>query len=176
LAIDPQAEVPADFHATVMAKARARPLPRPRQRARGRERPDDVAHARAPRPAPLIRWLSALWHPPLAGALATAADIPLQEETFYLDEGTIRVTCSWWTATRDRPAALWLQWHVDVTRPGELWVRFTRAAPEAAAVVLAELRLGTALAGEVAWSADTLGFDPSRERWALALVLRELGA
>jgi hypothetical protein len=28
LAIDPQAEVPADFHATVMAKARALPLPR----------------------------------------------------------------------------------------------------------------------------------------------------
>ena len=34
LAIDPQAEVPADFHATVMAKARALPLPRPRWRER----------------------------------------------------------------------------------------------------------------------------------------------
>jgi hypothetical protein len=30
LSVDPQAEVPADFHATVMAKAQALPLPRPR--------------------------------------------------------------------------------------------------------------------------------------------------
>jgi hypothetical protein len=37
LAIDPQAEVPADFHATVMAKARALPLPRKRLRERLRE-------------------------------------------------------------------------------------------------------------------------------------------
>ena len=34
LSIDPQAEVPADFHATVMAKAQALPLPRPRWRER----------------------------------------------------------------------------------------------------------------------------------------------
>jgi hypothetical protein len=131
------------------------------------------AQARAPLHDPFIRWLSALWHPPLAGALVTAADIPPQEKTFYLDEGTIRVTCTWWTATRDRPAALWMQWHADVTRPGDLWVRFTHAAPEEAAVILAELRLGSALAGEAEWSTDTLGFDPSRERWALALMLRE---
>jgi hypothetical protein len=133
------------------------------------------AQARAPLHDPLIRWLSALWHPLLAGELATAADIPPQEKTFYLDEGTIRLTCTWWTATRDRPAALWMQWHADVTRPGELWVRFTRAAPDEAAVVLAELRLGSALAGEAEWSTDTLGFNPSREHWALALILREPG-
>jgi hypothetical protein len=135
----------------------------------------DVAHARAGEPLhdQLIRWLSELWHPPLAGALATAADIPPQDKTFYLDEGTIRVTCTWWTATLDRPAALCMQWHADVTRPGDLWVRFTRADSEDAAGVLAEVPLGNALAGEAEWSADTLGFDPSRERWALALMLRE---
>lgn len=38
LAMDPHAEVPADFHATVMAKARALPLPRQRLRERLRER------------------------------------------------------------------------------------------------------------------------------------------
>ncbi|HEY7490812.1 MAG TPA: hypothetical protein VIH59_06855, partial [Candidatus Tectomicrobia bacterium] len=34
LKIDPQAEVPADFHATVMARARALPQPRPRWQER----------------------------------------------------------------------------------------------------------------------------------------------
>src|SRR5262245_3170505 len=34
LSIYPQAEVPADFHATVMAKAQALPVPRPRWRER----------------------------------------------------------------------------------------------------------------------------------------------
>jgi hypothetical protein len=47
LAIDPQAEVPADFHAAVMAKARALSLPRKWQRERVRELTDDVAQAQA---------------------------------------------------------------------------------------------------------------------------------
>jgi RNA polymerase sigma-70 factor, ECF subfamily len=44
---DPQAEVPADFHAAVMAKARALSLPRKWQRERVRELTDDVAQAQA---------------------------------------------------------------------------------------------------------------------------------
>jgi hypothetical protein len=129
--------------------------------------------ARAPLHDQLLRWLSDYWHPPLAGVLVTAADIPPQEKTFYLDEGTIRVTCTWWPATLERPAGLWMQWRADLPRPGEIWVRFTRAEPEAAAGVLAEVSLGQALTGEVTWLAGTLGFDPAREPWALALLLRE---
>jgi hypothetical protein len=175
-----KAKAPPDFLSRVLEQSAQAPLfPEQVQdveRRRRREFRDDVAQARAPLHDPLIRWLSDLWYPPLAGELATAADTPPQEKTFYLDEGTIRVTCTWWTATQDRPAGLWIQWHADVTRPGDIWVRFTRAAPEEAADVLAEVPLGSVLAGEAELSPDTLGFDPSRERWALALILREPGS
>ena len=119
----------------------------------------------------LVRWVSELRVPQLAGELVTAADIPSQEETFYLDEGTLHVTCQWWPAAQGRPAGLLLHWRADLTLAGDLWARFTR--PDDAAVILAEVPLGNALDAEAAFSAQELGFDPTREPWALALLIRE---
>jgi len=119
----------------------------------------------------LVRWISELWVPPLAGEPATAADIPPQEKTFYLDEGTLHVICQWWPAAPGQSAGLLVHWHADLTLAGDLWVRFTR--PDDAAVVLAERPLGNALDAEAAFSAQELGFDPTREPWALALLIRE---
>jgi hypothetical protein len=127
--------------------------------------------ARPPRHGRLVHWLSPLWHPPLAGEPVTAAEAPTQAHTFYLDEGVIQVTCTWWAAAPGQPAALRIAWHADLTLAGDFWARFTR--PDDATVVLAEVPLGSALAGEEVFSMQELGFDPTREPWALTLVLRE---
>jgi transcriptional regulator with XRE-family HTH domain len=119
----------------------------------------------------LIHWVSELWCPPLAGAIVTAAETPAQEHVFYLDEGSIRLTCAWWAAEQGRPAALRIAWHADLTLAGDFWARFTR--PDDATAVLAEVLLGSALAGEEVLSTPELGFDPTREPWAVTLLIRE---
>jgi hypothetical protein len=119
----------------------------------------------------VIRWLSPHWSPPLAGEPQTASAPSSQEKIFYLPEGSIQVSCMWWAASPGQPAGLLMTWRADVTRAGEFWARFTRR--DDAAAVLAELPLGEELAGHKGWSAQELGFDPTREPWAVAVVLRE---
>ncbi|MBI3325972.1 MAG: zf-HC2 domain-containing protein [Nitrospinae bacterium] len=116
----------------------------------------------------LERWLSPVWQP---FQLDTAAAPSAREQVFALDEGEIRVTCEWRAAYRDQPAVLRIAWHADITRSGEFWVRFTRA--DDLAVLLAEVPLGRALAGEEVFSAPALGFDPTQDPWALTLVLKD---
>jgi hypothetical protein len=76
-------------------------------------------------------------------------------------------------ADADQPAVLRCAWQADLARPGTLWVRLTRH--DDPTVLLAELLLGSALEGErvCVWSAQLLGFDPSRVPWALSLVVLE---
>jgi RNA polymerase sigma factor (sigma-70 family) len=108
----------------------------------------------------------------MAGVPVTAAAPPTQTQTFYPDEGgDIQVTCTWWGAEPGQPAALRLAWRADITQAGEFWARFTR--PEDATVVLAEVPLGSALAGEEVFAVQELGFDPTCEPWALTFLLRQ---
>jgi transcriptional regulator with XRE-family HTH domain len=118
----------------------------------------------------LVRWVSERCVPQLAGVMPTAADIPPEDKTFYLDEGTIHVTFQWWPAAPGRPAGLLLQWRADLLA-GNLWAQFTRRDDEA--VVLAEVPLGSALADEAVFSAQELGFDPTREPWGVTFQIRE---
>jgi len=158
-----QAKAPPTFLSSVLEQARREPLfPQQTQGSDDNQVREGVRDQ-------LTRWLSDLWVPPLSGQLATAADIPPQQRTFYLEEGDISVNYKWWPATRYRPAGLWLQWRADVTRPGCIWVRFDRIVDGEAPVVLREIPLGNALAGEIELSAATLGFDPSRELLALRI-------
>jgi hypothetical protein len=122
----------------------------------------------------LVRWLSPLWHPPLAGELSTAADTAAQVHTFYRDEDEIRVTCEWRAAVTDQPAILRIAWQASLSCQGELWVQLRRR--DDPAMRLTELVLGSALEGERVWSAHTLGFDPSRIPWAMRLVVTEPSA
>jgi hypothetical protein len=39
----------------------------------------------------LVRWLSPPWQPTWAGEVVTAADVSVQEQVFYLDDGEIQV-------------------------------------------------------------------------------------
>ena len=117
----------------------------------------------------LVRWLSPLWQPQWVGELVTAADIPEQEHVFRLEDGEIKISCSWRSQYNENPAYVWVSWWADISTPGELWVRFARPETE---TVLAEICLGTHLEGEKVFTNDDLGFDPSREKWAISLILR----
>jgi hypothetical protein len=119
---------------------------------------------------PLFPWHSDdRWHPLQAGELVTADAAATQSSMFDLGVGRIQVTCRWWDQAPGYPAVLLLTWHADVSLVGELWVRFTRL--EATTVVLAEVPLGSALAGERVFTKRELGFDLMREPWALTPIM-----
>ena len=140
---------PRGFHARVMARIAA-------ERPTFRDR--------------LVRWLSPPWQPTWAGEVVTAADISAQEQVFALDDGEIRVTCGWRAAYRNLPATLRVTWHAHLSIPGDFWIRFTHPHDPTRPPV--ELRLGQTLAGEEEFTAQTLGFDPTRDPWALAILLK----
>jgi hypothetical protein len=119
----------------------------------------------------LVKWLSPLWHPPLAGEPVHAADVSPQEQVFYVDDGEIRVTCEWRASYQDQPAIVRIGWQARVTFSGDFWVRFIQL--DDARTMLAEVRLGSALEGEALYTADVLGFDPTRTPWSLTLLVKE---
>jgi hypothetical protein len=140
---------PRGFHARVMARiAAASPAFRDR----------------------LVRWISPPWHPAWAGEVVTAADVSAQEQVFSLDDGEIQVTCGWRSAYRGLPATLRVSWQAHLSIPGDFWVRFTHPNDPARPPV--EVRLGNTLAGEEEFTAEALGFDPTREPWAVAILLK----
>lgn len=138
---------------------------------RGREVPRGPLKVVRTGASALRAWLSAFWHPLLAGVPPTAAATRPQEHVFHLDDGDIRVTCHWWTPQQDQPAMLRVTWQAHVTRPVEFWARFAR--PDDPAALLGEVRLGSFLEGDKVFTAEMLGFDPARDPWAFAILLRE---
>lgn len=122
----------------------------------------------------LVRWLSPPWLPKWVGEPVPAqTDMPPQEHVFRLEDGEITLTCSWKSRYHETPAYVWVQWRADISTPSELWVRFTR--PETG-TVLAEVRLGSHLAGDDIFTSDDLGFDPALEKWSISLILREVAS
>jgi hypothetical protein len=142
-------QAPQGFHARVMARIAA-------ERSTLRDR--------------LVRWLSPPWQPAWAGEMVTAADVAAQEHVFALDVGEIQVTCGWRAAYGYLPATLRVTWQAHMTLPGDFWVRFTHPTDPTRPPV--ELRLGNTVAGEEEFPAETLGFDPTRDPWALAILLK----
>jgi hypothetical protein len=130
-----------------------------------------AAAAGAVLPTRLARWVSSLWVP--EWVVVTAEAIPPQTQVFALEDGEITLTCAWYAASQNTPATLHVSWRANLATPSDLWVRFTQ--PDTA-TPLAELRLGTALEGLESFTPAVLGFDPSRERWALAILLRDLAS
>jgi putative zinc finger protein len=123
-------------------------------------------------PDRLVRCISSLWHPFLAGQMATAAAASPQEHRFYLDEGEITLTCDWSASSPNQPATLRVAWEATLSRPTDLWLRFTQ--PDDPTALYSEVRLGENWAGEAIFLEQTIRFDPARQPWALALVLKEL--
>jgi hypothetical protein len=116
------------------------------------------------------QWLSDFWTPEWVGQPATAAAPQEDAQTFSTDQGEITITCAWRPAYRNQPAYMSVAWEADLALAGDLWVQFRQLDTE---VLLSEIRLGPALRGDEALTLALLGFDPSRERWALAVVFKE---
>ena len=122
-------------------------------------------------PERLVQWLASFWEPLWAGQPVTAAEIPPQTQTFTAEQGHIRLTCSWKAEYRAEPAYIHVVWQMQMCRASELWLRFVE--PETQALRY-ETCLGAAQAGEERIARADLGFDPSCDRWAIALGLREI--
>jgi hypothetical protein len=118
----------------------------------------------------LIKWVSELWQPQWAGELVTAAHISEQQHIFYVQNQIIEISCSWGAQEPQYPAYIYIEWRANITTSGELWVRFIHPDTE---TLLAELRLGSHLDGEARFSSTDLGFDPSTDKWAIALLLKD---
>lgn len=119
----------------------------------------------------LIEWLSPLWEPLWAGQPVTAADVAAQQHTFTLEDGDITLSCTWKTPYQDEPASILITWKADLFTENELWIGFVN--PETQAVRYRAC-LGTRRTGEERFTCDELGFEPSEERWAMTLGLREM--
>ena len=116
----------------------------------------------------VVRWLSSLWEPQWAGQLVTAADIPQQSHTFTSEDGDMKIACYWKGQYKDEPAYVQISWKADLIPESELWIRFVNPATR---TIRREVCLGTGLVGEEIFTSDDLGFDPSYERWAIAVLL-----
>ncbi len=119
---------------------------------------------------PKTRWIPDLWEPQWAGQLVTASDIPEQEKTFISDDGQVILRCHWKAEYEDTPAYIWVSWEADIVTYGELRIRFVN--PETHGLH-SEFCLGTALSGEEVFKTDKLRFDPSKQRWAVSILLCE---
>jgi hypothetical protein len=120
----------------------------------------------------LVDWISELWEPQWAGQLVTATDIPEQTHLFTSEHGDINVSCYWRTQYRDEPAHIHIAWKADLLMERRIWLRFLH--PETRATCH-EVCLGTRTVGEETFTSQDLGFDPSAQRWALSVILTEVG-
>ncbi len=119
---------------------------------------------------PPIIWISDFWEPQWAGELVTASDIPEQEHSFVMDHGEIEIACYWKSQYENMPAYICVSWKVDIIMYAELWARFVNPETQD---IYSEFCLGTTLVGEMSFYSDELGFDPSNQRWAIAITLCE---
>ena len=110
------------------------------------------------------------WEPKWVGKQVSAADIPEQRHTFRMAEGNLELSCSWRGKTAGSSAYIRLKWDARLTSRKEIWVRFSD--PETQSLRCEKL-LGTLWKGEKPFYQDDLGFDPSRDPWAIAIILRE---
>lgn len=118
----------------------------------------------------VTQWVSALWIPQYAGVIQVAAALLEDAHTFALEEGEITVTCRWGAGDQSTPAYIDLLWQADFAIAGDIWVQFRQ--PNTGALFV-EMRLGMDLSGAASFTHDVLGFDPSREPWGLAVMLKE---
>lgn len=119
----------------------------------------------------LKQWmLDLLWIPEGAGQPPTAASIPQQEYSFITEEGNIKIWCRWEEQHDNEPAYLWVSWETHITTSKELWILFLDPETQG---IRSEVNLRTDLTGEATLTSNELGFDPSRDKWAVSIMLQE---
>jgi hypothetical protein len=121
-------------------------------------------------PSHLISWVSELWQPQWAGVSVSAADIPEEKKTFNVKDGEIEISCLWRAQHETNPAYIQITWAANFVADHELWALFFKPDTKE---VLVEVPLGTYLEGGKSITSETLGFDPSTEKWAISILLKE---
>jgi hypothetical protein len=119
------------------------------------------------------RWASQLWQPLWTGKVMTAAsELPEQKNVFFLNDANIQINCSWNSKSIDHSAYLLISWSADIETPCQLSAKFVDVATKK---LFSELYLGCLppMVGEITFSNDTLGFDPTKEQWAISIILEE---
>ncbi len=118
----------------------------------------------------LIKWMSPVWEPQWAGVHAGAGDIPEQKHRFRMKDGEIEISCLWKSAYKKTPAYIQITWAATISTDAELWLCFVSSET---GDFLSEVCLGTHLEGGKILTEKTLGFDPSKEKWAVSVFLKE---
>jgi len=116
----------------------------------------------------LIIQMTPGWEPVLVGQRITAADITKQKHKFYIESGSITIHCNWKPENIKDPAYLCLSWKANLSIPCNLWARFENPDTHD---ILSEICLGASMVGEEYFTENDLGFDPSKKRWAVSMVL-----
>ena len=101
-------------------------------------------------------------------SFATATDVHIinRHIEYHDNYGTIEINC-----TRDDFAGITLSWNVATLPPkSELWAQFV--SPDNTKNILGEVLLGEDYFGELIFTKDDLGFDPSSVLWALYIIVR----
>jgi hypothetical protein len=111
------------------------------------------------------------WEPYGIGLESTAAETPKQTQLFSTSEGTVELTCDWGSPQGSDPAYIWVAWEAAISQDRILELRIVD--PETGKLRY-KTCLGSASAGEEIFSSHELSFDPSRERWAVAIAVTAL--
>ena len=119
----------------------------------------------------LIQWISPIWQPKFVGIPVTASEIPKQSNSFIMDDGTINISCYWKHQSHDNPAFVNISWKVNISNPCEIWAQFINPETHER---LSKVKLGRNLSGEKIFTSDDLGFNPTKTKWAISIILMEL--
>ncbi len=118
----------------------------------------------------MVAWASPLWQPLYAGEAVTAADIEPQSIRFEMDYGEyINLSCYWQEEKEGQPYVD-LSWQANLLQPSKLWARFID--PDSSNI-LTEILLGSDLEGKIRISSNELSFNPTADKWAIAIVVEE---
>jgi hypothetical protein len=118
----------------------------------------------------IVVWTSPLWQPLYAGEVVTAADIPEQTMRFEMDYGEyINLSCHW-QDEKDTQPCINLSWQANLLKPSNLWARFITPGTGA---VLTEIFLGYELEGSLRIIGSDLTFNPTTDKWAVAIIVEE---
>ena len=118
----------------------------------------------------MVAWTSPQWQPHFAGVAVTAADVEEQSHRFEMEYGEyINLSCHWREEKDGRPY-IDLAWQANLMQPAKLWARFID--PDSGNI-LTEILLGTELEGKQRIMGRELNFNPSADKWAIAIVVEE---
>ena len=119
----------------------------------------------------IIKVITEPWIPELAGVPVTASDIPTQKNKFRMDFGEVDLSCFWKPEYDETPAYLSIKWKSSISVRCELIIRFINPKTY---WIYSEISLGTQLTGEELFIKKDLGFDPSSEKWSMALIFNDI--